>query len=145
MIREVSKNEIIEELAGELKDKLNAPSWAAYVKTGSGRERPPIREDWWNVRAASILLKINENGPIGTSKLSLHYGNKKNRGMKPEEFRRGSRNIIRKILQQLESAKLVEQGKSGNHIGRIVTKEGIKIVNEAEKKANKANKKEKGE
>ncbi len=136
-MRETDKRTIIEELSKDL--KLTPPEWAGYVKTSHGNQRTPVRNDWWQVRAASILLKIQDLGPVGTNKLSVKYGTKKDRGVRPEEFARGSRNIIRKILQQLEANKLVEQTTIGVHKGRIVTKQGLKLINEASKRA--ANKK----
>ncbi len=132
---ETDKRTIIEELSKDL--KLTPPDWAGYVKTGHGKQRTPVRQDWWQVRAASLLLKIKDLGPIGTNKLSVKYGTRKNRGMMPEKFTRGSRNLIRKILQQLESQELIEQATIGVHKGRILTKKGNKLVNEASKKVAK--------
>ena len=117
-------NEIIGKTAQELKRVIKVPEWHIFVKTGAGRERPPENKDWWYVRAASILRKIYINGPIGTSKLSKKYGNKKNRGHKPERFYTGSRKIIRTILQQLEQEQLIKQDSKGVHKGRIITPKG---------------------
>ena len=136
----VNNNEVIEKLAVKLKGSVNPPEWAAFVKTGHGKQRPPIREDWWFVRSAAILLSIQKLGPVGTSKLSVKYGNRKNNGVAPEKFARGSRNIIRKILQQLESSGLVKQEEVGVHKGRVVTNSAIKLINEASKEALKENK-----
>lgn len=129
----VNNNELIENLAVKLKGMVNPPDWASYVKTGHGKQRPPIRADWWFVRSAAILLSIQKLGPVGVSKLSVKYGTRKNRGMAPEKFARGSRNIIRKILQQLESSGLVKQEEVGVHKGRIVTNEAVRMINEASK------------
>ena len=109
-------------------DAIKPEPWAAYVKTGMHKERPPIREDWWYIRAASILRKMIRYGPIGVSKLRVYYGGKKDRGVKPERFYNGSGNIIRKILQQLEKADLVKSVKEGKK-GRIVTKKGKEFLN----------------
>jgi len=43
--------------------------------------------------------------------------------VKPEKFYKGSGNIIRKILQQLEKAELIKQNEQGRK-GRIVTNKG---------------------
>lgn len=129
-IYDVSQNELIENIASDLKnnDNLVVPSWALFVRTGVSKQRPPVREDWWYVRAASVLLKLNKYGPIGVSKLRTGYGSKKNRGVKPEKFFKGSGNIIRKILQQLEVAGLANQVQIGVHKGRILTAQGKKYV-----------------
>jgi len=91
-------SELIEKTSEELKkiESVKAPEWAPFVKTGVHKERPPANLDWWFVRAASILRQIYIHGPIGVSKLRTKYGGKKNRGVKPEHFFKGSGNIIRK-------------------------------------------------
>ncbi|MCA9497000.1 MAG: 40S ribosomal protein S19, partial [Nanoarchaeota archaeon] len=105
--------------------------WAQFVKTGASKQRPPQNPDWWVVRAASILAKINKNGPIGTNRLSKAYGSRKNRGSKPEKKYDGSRNIIRKCIQQLESAKLIKQVSTPS-AGKMVTKEGRELLKRCE-------------
>ncbi len=129
----VNNNEVIERLAVKLKGSVNPPEWAAFVKTGHGKQRPPIREDWWFVRSAAVLLSVQKLGPVGVSKLSVKYGTRKNNGVVPESFSRGSRNVIRKILQQLESSGLVKQEAVGVHKGRVVTNDAVKIINDASK------------
>jgi small subunit ribosomal protein S19e len=57
---------------------IKAPEWAIFVKTGVHKERPPIQEDWWQIRAADVLRTIERMGPIGTQKLRTKYGGKKN-------------------------------------------------------------------
>src|SRR3989344_6868545 len=129
-IYDVDPNELIEKTAEELKkiNEVKPVEWAAYVKTGVHKERPPQREDWWYIRAASILRKLVRYGPIGVSKLRRKYGGSKNRGVKPEHFYKGSGNIIRKILQQLEKAELIKNVKEGKK-GRILTKKGKEFLN----------------
>jgi len=118
----------IENIGTKLKDVIHPPEWTKLVKTGSGRERPPLKEDWYYVRAASLLVTIYKRGPIGVNKLRVKYGNRKNRGHKPEKFRRGSGKIIRLILQQLEKAELVANKKTGVHKGRIISPKGKSLV-----------------
>jgi len=139
-VKVVNHNDIIEKLAVKLKGSVNPPEWAFYVKTGHGKQRPPVREDWWYVRAAAVLMSIQKLGPVGTSKLSVKYGNNKNKGVKPEKFTNASRNIIRKILQQLESSGLIKQDEVGVHKGRIITNKGVKLVNEASRETLKGRK-----
>ncbi|MDP2749426.1 MAG: 30S ribosomal protein S19e [Nanoarchaeota archaeon] len=120
---DVDQQELVERAAAELKkvNAIKAPEWAEYVKTGVSRERPPIDEDWWYFRAASILKNVYRLGPIGVSKLRVKYGSKKRRGVAPAHFRIGSGNIIRKILQQLEKAGFIKQVEKGVHKGKIIT------------------------
>ena len=113
---DVEANKLIEDIAIELGklDNLKAPEWAGYVKTAPSKDRVPTRDDWWQVRAASILRAIYmSKGPIGVQKLRVRYGSKKNRGHKPEKFYRGSGKIIRLIIQQLEKEGLVVQKEVG--------------------------------
>ncbi|RMF05326.1 30S ribosomal protein S19e [Candidatus Woesearchaeota archaeon] len=142
---DVPINDLIQEVAKELKgmSEIRAPEWAAYVKTGVHKERPPLQSDWWHIRAAAVLRTVAVRGPIGVSKIRAKYGGRKNRGVKPEHTYKGSGSIARKILQQLEAAGLVEQAAKGVHKGRVVTKKGLKLLNEAAKRIHKpAQKKE---
>ena len=134
-IYDVDPSKLIEKVSEELKkvDEIKAPEWAKYAKTGASKERPPVEEDWWYARAASILRKIYMLGPIGVSKLRKKYGGKKNRGHKPEKFYKGSGNIIRKSLQQLEKAGLIKQVVKSGHKGRIVTAKGKKLLDTVSK------------
>jgi small subunit ribosomal protein S19e len=130
IIEEYDINEFIKKLADKLKsDKLVEPlEWSLYVKTGNHKERPPMNNDWWYIRAAAILRSIQKLGPIGVSKLRTKYGGKKNRGHKPSHFYKGSGNIIRKILQQLEKSGLVHQVDISGHKGRMLTKKGKELL-----------------
>lgn len=127
---DVSQNEIVKKLAEKLKANPNikSPEWAAYVKTGVSKERPPVNSDWWYFRTASVLLRIYKKGPIGVNKLRTLYGDKKNRGVKPEKFFKASGNILRKVLQQLDKSGLTKQAQVGTFKGRIITKEGKMIL-----------------
>lgn len=123
---------------------MDPPEWVIFVKTGASRERPPSNDDWWYVRAASIMRTLYKIGPVGISKLRKKYGGKKNRGYKPERFYLAGGNIIRKILQQFEKAGLVKFVEKGVHKGRILTPKGISLINkvasEIYKKSNKGKK-----
>jgi small subunit ribosomal protein S19e len=134
MRKEVDSQLVIKEMGEALKSKIASPEWASFVKTGHGRQRPPVDNDWWYIRAASMMIKIQRLGPIGVNKLSVKYGNRKNRGVRPEKFAPGSRNIIRKILQQLESQKLIQKAEVGVHKGKILTTAGNRLIVDASKK-----------
>lgn len=119
---------LIERLARYLKDNVDViepPEWAAYVKTGVHAERGPQNLDWWYIRCASLLRKIYILGPIGVERLRAKYGGRKSRGTRPKHAAKGSGAIIRKALQQLEKAGLVQtiRGK-----GRVVTPEGRRLL-----------------
>ena len=111
--------------------EVKAPEWAVFVKTGAHKERPPVQADWWEIRTASVLKKVNKYGPIGANRLAKKYGGRKNRGYKPDERYTGSRNIARKILQQLETAGLVKQVSTPKS-GKIVTKKGAELLKKGE-------------
>ena len=128
--QEADAHELIEKTAGELKKtrKMTPPDWAAYVKTGAHKERPPVDEGWWYLRSASVLRRVAILGPVGVSKLRTKYGGRKRRGHQPSEFRKASGNIIRKVLQQLQNAGYVSYKKEGVHKGRVITKEGVSLL-----------------
>ena len=125
-------SELIEKTSEELKkiESIKPPVWAAFVKTGMHKERPPVKNDWWYMRAASILRKIYRLGPIGVSKLRVNYGGKKNRGYKTEHFYKGSGNILRKIMQQLEKEGFVKIDLKSKHKGRLITAKGKKFLDD---------------
>jgi len=137
-IYDVDATELIEQIAKELQniESLNPPEWAHFVKTGTHKERPPARQDWWYIRAASVIRKVRLKGPIGVGKLRTLYGGLKNMGHQPEKFKKGSGSILRRILQQLEIAELIKQDKKDAHKGRIITPKGIKLMDGAAKKIN---------
>lgn len=109
---------------------IEMPAWAEFVKTGQDRELPPMQSDWWFLRTASLLKKVNKFGPIGTNRLSKQYGGKKNRGHRPDKKVNASRKIIRVALQQLEAAKLVKT-QTGVNAGKVLTKEGVEVLKKA--------------
>jgi len=129
-IQDTQTNILLDNTAKKLKEikEISKPEWANFVKTSRARERPPVNPDWWYVRSASILRKIYLLGPIGVNKLKVKYGGKKNRGHKPEKSYPGSGKIIRVVLQQLETAKLIEQAEKGAHKGRIITSKGKSLL-----------------
>jgi len=128
-MRDVDPQKFIEVCKEELKkiEVIKPPEWAKFVKTGTHKKFPPEQEDWWYIRAASILRRIYLDGPVGVERLRTYYGGRKDRGHKPEKFKKGSGSIIRKCLQQLEAAGLVKKSE-GTKKGRIVTEEGKKFI-----------------
>lgn len=120
--------ELIERTAKYLKDNslVTPPPWAPFVKTGVSRERPPTDPDWWYVRCASILRKLYLRGPIGVSRLRKFYGGRHRVGHGAPRFAKGSGSIVRKALQQLEAAGLVQKV---DRKGRALTEKGRKLLN----------------
>jgi len=77
---------------------------------------PPLNEDWWYTRCASILRRVYIDGPVGVERLRSFYGGRRNRGSKPERFVKGSGSIAREAVQQLEKAGYVHNAKKGRAI-----------------------------
>ena len=136
--------ELILKAAEELKrvPEIKPPEWAAFVKTGVHKQRPPVNHDWWYMRAASVLRTIYRLGPVGVSKLRTKYGGKMNRGVKKEHSYKGSGSIIRKSLQQLEKAGFVKFAEKGVHKGRIITPKGKSFLDKIASKIHVAQPKE---
>lgn len=129
LIMQVKSQDFVKKCSEELKKikEIKMPEWAKYAKTGSHKKYPPHQEDWWYIRAASLLRRIALDGPVGVSRLRTFYGGRKERGHKPEKFRKAGGNAIRKILQQLQMAGLVEQSKQGRK-GRVLTEKGKRFI-----------------
>ncbi|MFH1391293.1 MAG: 30S ribosomal protein S19e [Candidatus Diapherotrites archaeon] len=123
-IFDVPAGMLIEEVAKELKGKIQQPELFSYIKTGAHKERTPNNPDWFYVRNASILYQIYKHGSTGTGSLRTYYGGRKNRGVKPEAKRKASGKVIRVCLQQLEKQGLLKKDKKG----RIVTGLGEKLL-----------------
>jgi small subunit ribosomal protein S19e len=143
--RDIEPEKFIKALALELKNikEFEAPEWTLFVKTGASKQRPPENDDWWYVRAASILRTVYVKGVVGVERLRTKYGSRKNRGMAPEKFFRSSGKIIRVILQQATKANLVEHIKE-KKTGRRLTRKGKEMLEELAVKI-KQEKKEKVE
>lgn len=123
----VPADKLIRALARHLKEnvkEVKPPAWAAFVKTGKFKQRPPDDPDWWYTRAASLLRRLYVDGPVGLSKLRTVYGGRHRRGFIREHSAKAGGAIIRKALQQLEQAKLVAHDKRG----RFLTPEGRSLV-----------------
>ena len=133
MIYKVDQQKLIIAASAELKNHIEMPEWAKFVKTGSHRETLPRNPDWWYIRAASILRMCYKEGPVGVSKLRTRYGGRKNRGVRPDRFARAGGKVIRTILQQMEKADLLKQHTVGVHKGRSATPTGISLLTKAAK------------
>lgn len=127
---DVPASKLIERLARHLRENVDAvtpPSWTIAAKTGSHVEKQPQEPDWWYTRCAAILRKIYVHGPVGIEKLRAEYGGGKRHGSMPQHASKAGGSVVRKALQQLETAGLVETSKPD---GRRVTKDGRKLLQE---------------
>lgn len=133
-VYDVPAEKLILKTAEKLKenDNIVPPEWAAYVKTGRHTEKAPTQEDWWFTRAASILRKLYVKGPMGTSRLAAEYGGFSDNGSMPNKAVKGSRNIARKCMIQLEAAGLLvskeKQGRSVSPAGQSLLDNAAKEV-----------------
>ena len=128
-IRSIEAGKYNKLLATALKEipEFEKPTSVDFVKTSTHKERPSVDPDFWYNRAASILRQIYIHEVVGVERLRTRYGGKKNRGVKPSEFRKSGGKIIRTILQQAELAELVEKVK-GKKTGRQLTIQGKKVL-----------------
>ena len=113
--------------------EFKQPEWSTIVKSGPSKERPIEDADFWYKRTASILRQIYKMNIVGVERLRTKYGSKKNRGMKPERFRKASGKIIRTILQQADNAGFTEiakeiKGVKGRKPGRQLTQKGKEFL-----------------
>lgn len=132
-IFEKDPEKFIPALAEALKNvpEFEVPEWAMFVKSGVSRERPPIDDDFWYVRAASILRQLYIKGVVGVGRLRTRYGSRKDRGGRACKFRKASGKIIRVILQQAETAGLVEKIDKMQY-GRRLTQAGRDLLDSVE-------------
>ena len=127
---DVPASKFIERLSKYLKEnveEVHPPAWASAAKTGVQSEKPPQNPNWWYVRAASVLRKVYIHGPIGLERLRADYGGNKGFRVKPEHAAKAGGSSIRKTLQQLEAAGLVQTVTTK---GRRMSPKGRKLLQE---------------
>jgi small subunit ribosomal protein S19e len=139
-VYDVPAEELILRTAEKLKknEKIVPPGWAEFARTGRHTERAPTQDDWWYTRAASILRKLYIKGPMGSSKLAAEYGGFADMGSMPNRAVKGSRNIARKCMMQLEAAGYLlptsKQGRMISPAGQSLLDNTAKEVFDAKKK-----------
>jgi small subunit ribosomal protein S19e len=127
---DVPASQFIEKLAKYLRenvDEVQPPAWATVAKTGSHVEKQPQNPNWWYIRSASILRKVYIHGPVGLERLRADYGGRKDFGTKPEHAVKAGGSNIRKVLQQLEAAGLIQKASPQ---GRKMAPKGRKLLQE---------------
>jgi len=112
-------------------DAIERPDWVEFSKSGVDAELPPEQADFWERRAASLLRKVADDGPVGVERLSTEYGGSKEGSNRyrvaPAHRADGSGKIIRVALTQLEDAGLVL---TADGEGRRVTPEGQQLLDD---------------
>lgn len=137
-VMDVEAKKLVLAVKEELKkiNEIQPPVWSNYAKSSVNRQRPPEQPDFWYTRAASLMRRIYLDGPVGVEKLRSFYGGRKRRRTKPARFRKGSGSVVRKLLQQLETAGFVEKDKKAN--GRRITAKGRKFLDNIASKVAKS-------
>lgn len=130
-IYDVPAGMLIEEAAKDFKSRVKKPAFADWAKTGPHRERAPNNLEWFFTRMASVLYRTYKEGNLGTGRLRVYYGGRKNRGVRPEKKVKASGKILRVCLQMLEKEGLVKKEKKG----RVITGKGEKFLSDKAKVA----------
>lgn len=136
-VMDVNPRKLVWATKEELKniEEIKPPAWSNYAKSGVSRQRTPEQPDFWYIRGASLLRRIYIDGPVGVEKLRSYYGGRKRRGTKPARFKKSSGSVLRKLMQQLESAGLVKKQKVN---GREITAKGRKLLDNVANKVEKS-------
>ena len=135
---DVDANKLNAKVAEKLKGiGVAQPAFVGLVKSGAHNERPPEQEDFFFVRCASIMRQAYIRNMIGVQRLRLHFGGKKNRGVKPNRHSRAGGSTIRKAFQALEKAGLMEKVDKGLVRGRKLSAKGRKLLDGAAKEVKK--------
>ena len=134
-VYDLDTQEYNKKLAEALKKipEFEKPEWVEFVKSGPAKERPIEDPDFWHKRTASILRQLYRRKVVGVNRFRTKYGSKKNRGYKPEKFRKAGGKIIRTILQQSDKAGFTEimkqiRGVRERKPGRQLTEKGKKFL-----------------
>ena len=126
-VYDVKAEPLIQIVADELEDEIEAPEWTKFAKSGVQNERPANQENWYHIRTAAVLRKIYLDGPLGVSRLRTIYGGRKNNGHGPEHHEKASGKVIRTALQKLEENGLVETEEGE---GRRITDKGKNFLDQ---------------
>ena len=124
----VLPEKLIETLSNKLKayPEISPPKVSEFWKTAFFKELAPIdSENFWYIRCASLLRKVNKFGPIGVNKLRKYYGGKNRKGRGLHHSAKASGKIIRVALQQLGEANLLEMNERK---GRVLSSEGKSLL-----------------
>lgn len=135
---DIDSNKLNTQVVENLKKlKIEKPAFVEFVKSGAHTERAPEQEDFFYIRCASLLRQMYKKNTIGVRRLRIHYGGRKNRGVKPSKHTKAGGAIIRKAFQILEKAGLIEKVEKGLKKGRKLSPAGRKFLDNAAKQVNK--------
>jgi small subunit ribosomal protein S19e len=124
----VEPGTLIQTVAEKLKEypEIKPPKGSEFWKTAFFKELAPLdSENFWYIRCASLLRKVNKYGPIGVNRLRKFYGGRNRTGSGLSHSAKGSGKIVRVALQQLENARLLTKTEKN---GRKVTSEGKSLL-----------------
>ncbi len=123
----VEPAKLIQSIAEKLKEypEIVPPEGSRFWKTAFFKELAPVEEDFWYIRCASLLRKINKFKNIGVNRLRKKYGGRNRKGSGLNHSAKASGKIIRVALQQLEKANLIEITEKN---GRKIAKEGHSLL-----------------
>lgn len=118
---------LIKVIAEKLKEysEIKPPEGSEFWKTAFFKELAPLEEDFWYIRCASLLRKLNKIGEIGVNRLRKKYGGRNRKGKGLNHSAKGSGKIIRVALQQLEKANLIKKTERN---GRKIAPEGKSLL-----------------
>lgn len=118
---------LIRVIAEKLKEysEIKPPEGSEFWKTAFFKELAPLEEDFWYIRCASLLRKLNKIGEIGVNRLRKKYGGRNRKGKGLNHSAKGSGKIIRVALQQLEKANLIKKTERN---GRKIAPEGKSLL-----------------
>jgi len=122
-VKDVDQHEFVKALGAFLKKsgKMRTPEWTDIVKTGVYKELAPYDDDWYYIRGASMARHLYIRSPCGVGAFTTVYGGSRSRGTAPSHFCKASLSVCRRILQALETMKMVEKDPNG---GRRLTGQG---------------------
>lgn len=135
-VYDINAQNLINEVAKDLKTKVKEPEFTKFVKTGVSRERVPDNPDWWSVRLASVLRTFYTKQNLGVNILRGYYGSAKSRGAAPKKFAKGSGKVMRTAVQELEKLGFL----SKTDKGRIITLKGRQYLDNIAKNVSVAKK-----
>ena len=122
----VNPHVLVNAIKAELQNEdIVLPENHDLVKTGSGRQYGPNTSDWFYALMASIVRQAMCKGKVSLKGLSYRYGIRKNRGVRPSKFTRGSQHIIQSAINNLIEIKWFDF----NQQDKILTSKANEILN----------------
>lgn len=102
-VREVPAQCFVEALAKHFEQGhiFKVPEWTDLVKTGSNKQMPPMKSNWYFIRVASIARQVYLHPGASVESLRNRYGQNTNNGSAPFHHGKASGKIIRSALHTL--------------------------------------------